>query len=145
MGFIQKLLGGIFSFLGSLFGAVAKLLGLKKSEYFLEMDDAQGTQAAAPPAAKPAPAEKAAETPAPAVAAAATPAETSAAAAAPATAAAAPAPAPAAPAPKPSAPEPAKETIFAANFALQMSGQNGRRRPGPSMNYFRDMAKQVKA
>ncbi|NJL20391.1 MAG: hypothetical protein HC895_05495, partial [Leptolyngbyaceae cyanobacterium SM1_3_5] len=39
--------------------------------------------------------------------------------------------------------EPSAEQTFAPKYLLGMSS-NGRRRPGPSLNYFRDMAKQVK-
>jgi hypothetical protein len=48
-----------------------------------------------------------------------------------------------APAPKSAAlVEPSAEPTFAPKYLTQMS-TNGRRRPGPSLNYFRDMAKQV--
>ncbi|MEB3826110.1 hypothetical protein [Phormidium sp. CCY1219] len=51
-GFIKKLFGGIFSFLGNLFG-------FKKSEYYLELDESKGEQPAAKAEPAPAPAPKA--------------------------------------------------------------------------------------
>lgn len=41
-------------------------------------------------------------------------------------------------------PGPVDTKTFAPNFLLSPSSQNGRRRPGPNMNYFLDMARQVK-
>ncbi|GAB4132937.1 MAG: hypothetical protein Fur0046_03220 [Cyanobacteria bacterium J069] len=151
MGLIKKLLGGLFSFLGGL----GKLLGLgKSSEYFLEAEpanDAAPAALTAPAAAAAAPAKAAAAKTAAApaeTAVAASPALDAATPAAevktngktPALAAAAPAPAPKA-APEPA---PAAEQTFAPNFVLLNSGRGGRRRPGPSLNPFLDMARQVR-
>ncbi|MBW4507053.1 MAG: hypothetical protein KME64_11125 [Scytonematopsis contorta HA4267-MV1] len=57
----------------------------------------------------------------------------------------APAAKPASPAPKPAAVTPAlpPETAFASKY-LVPTNTNGRRRPGPSMNPFMDMARQAK-
>lgn len=44
MGLIQKIFGGIFGFIASLFGSIAKVFGLGKSEFFMELtDDNQAT------------------------------------------------------------------------------------------------------
>ncbi len=120
MGLIKSIFGGLFAFLGSLFGVVGKLLGLGKSkeEYFLDLGGAD-TGAPAAPAAAPAPTAVAAP-PAPA-------------------AVAAPAPAPVAAAPKPQA-----TGTFAPNYLIAPSSNNSRRRPGPSLAGFKDMARQVK-
>lgn len=136
MGFINKLFGGLFAFLGAIFGGLSKLLGIgKKSEYFLEADASKEVK------------EKPAKTPAPAKASAKAPAAAKTAKAAPAPAASqngkVAAPAPAVAAAKPVAPaEPLPQT-FAPNFLIS-SGSNSRRRPGPSLNPFLDMAKQIK-
>ncbi len=113
MGLIKGIFGGLFAFLGSLFGVVGKLLGLGKSkdEYFLDL----GTTDAGAPAA-----------PAPA-------------APAPAPVTAAPTPAPVAVAPKPQA-----TSTFAPTYLIAPSTNNSRRRPGPSLSGFKEMARQVK-
>ena len=164
MGLVKKLLGGTLAFLGGVFGFLGGLLGLgKKSEYFMEFEEAKEEKAAAalPAASQPA---KAAAQPVPA--AKVEPVQP-APAAQPAKAEAKPA-TKEPPAPKPkvqvakiengkveqlseSAPaavpvgvaEPSAEQTFAPKYLVGMS-TNGRRRPGPSLNYFRDMAKQVK-
>lgn len=137
MGFISKLFGGIFAVLGAVFGGLFKLVGLgKKSEYFLEADAAKGAPAPASAPAKasaPAPA-KVAEAPAPA-------------------------PKPVAPAVASTNGKVAKTDAAVAaatpvaatepeikNFATTYSanGTSSRRRPGPSLNPFLDMAKQMK-
>lgn len=147
MGFIKKLIGGIFAFLGGLFGGLGKLVGLggSKSGYFLEADSDQSTVAAAS-----APAPAAATT-----VAAASKVKTDASLVS-ATVATEPSlngkvvaePVPAATKPAESAPAPvpvaaASTTTFAPNF-LVSANSGGRRRPGPSMNPFLDMARQVK-
>lgn len=171
MGLVKKLLGGTLAFLGGIFGFLGGLLGLGKTEYFREFEEATESATATLPASQPAKIT-AAPAPAPAKPAAkaeptvqpvaAKPAKAEAAPAAPAAAKAEP------PAPKPkvqvakiengkveqlseSAPaavpvgvvEPSAEETFAPKYLVGMS-TNGRRRPGPSLNYFRDMAKQVK-
>jgi hypothetical protein len=134
MGFINKLLGGLFSFLGSIF----KVFNIfKKSEYYLEAPELSSEPSAAPavkaeaakaqapaPEAKPAKAAKASsngkvEKPAATVAAAE-------------------------PVKVVPAPAPAPVTLFAPNF-LGTASSGGRRRPGPSLSPYMDMAKKVKA
>lgn len=131
MGFINKLFGGLFAVLGAIFGGLFKLIGLgKKSEYFLEADAAKGvpaeTKAPAPAKveAKPAPAAKTAAAPA-----ASTNGKV---------ADSAPVVAPA----KPVAVAEPQAVNFATNFSG--NGSSSRRRPGPSLNPFLDMAKQIK-
>ncbi|MBD2089287.1 hypothetical protein H6F67_05405 [Microcoleus sp. FACHB-1515] len=175
MGLVKKLLGGTLAFLGGIFGFLGGLIGLgKKSEYFMEMEEAKEETAATLPAASPAKAAAPAQ-PAPAAKAepkvepkveppvqpvsAAPPAKAE--AAKPAAKAEAPAPKPkvqvakiengkveqlseSAPAAVPvGVVQPSAEQTFAPKYLVGMS-TNGRRRPGPSLNYFRDMAKQVK-
>ncbi|WP_448598654.1 hypothetical protein [Thermoleptolyngbya sp.] len=139
MGLIKKLLGGLFSFLRGL----GKLLGLgKSSEYFLEAEPSDSSAPvvpvaeAAPPTAE---APAAAPVPGAAVAAVAPPA-TDVTTNGKAPAAAAPA---AAPKPAPEA-APATDQTFAPNFVFLSSSRSGRRRPGPSLNPFLDMARQVR-
>lgn len=141
MGLIKKLLGGLFSFLGGL----GKLVGLgKSSEYFLEAEPSNSAAPAAVTAAAAAPkAPAAAAAPVAAVAVAEPPAtDVTTNGKAPAAAAPVPAPAPAAK-PVPEA-APAAEQTFAPNFVLLNSSRGGRRRPGPSLNPFLDMARQVR-
>ncbi len=124
MGLIKS----IFGIIGGVFKAILSVFGIgKKSEFFMELDEASAPAAAPVVAPTPEPAKATAE---PAVA--------------PTTAS----PAPAAPAPKPSpaAPQTAKPAAsvpsFAANYLVGSTLPN-RRRPGPSLSPFRDMAKQV--
>lgn len=160
MGFITKLLSGIFAFLGGLFGSLGKLLGFKKSEYFLELDDSKGTKSAeSNPPAKAAPAEaqsassqaaqpqpaKASTVKKPAPQPVSQPAQAKKTEPSVAVAEANNNKAPSqekAPSQQPS--QPKVSPTFATDFAMQTPSSNGRRRPGPSMNYFLDMAKQVK-
>jgi hypothetical protein len=141
MGLIKKLLGGLFSFLGGL----GKLLGLgKSSEYFLEAEPSSSAAAAAPVAeAAPATTEAPVAAPAPAAAVAAVaPPATDVTSNGKAPAAAAPAPVPTA---KPTPEDkPAADQTFAPNFVVLSSSRSGRRRPGPSLNPFLDMARQVR-
>lgn len=144
MGFINKLLGGLFALIGGLFSTVGKVLGLgKKSEYFLEAEDEKGSTSVS---AKPQP-QVAQKTEAPAPTAKpqemttievpATSASLNGKIEVPKAAADA---APKNPAPVPEAP--AIKT-FAPNF-LVSNGSSSRRRPGPSLNPFLDMAKNMK-
>jgi len=144
MGFINKLLGGLFALIGGLLSTVSKLLGLgKKSEYFLEADSPQGSPAASP---KPQPqATKKVEAPAPTKKT-----QEQATIEVPATSASLNGKvkipqesydaAPKNPAPVPAAPE---VKTFAPNFLVGATS-SGRRRPGPSLNPFLDMAKNMK-
>ncbi|MGF1496117.1 MAG: hypothetical protein ACFB8W_04745 [Elainellaceae cyanobacterium] len=144
MGFISKLLRGIFSFVGGLFGSLAKLVGLGgKSDYFLELDEPQATEAQPATAAKPAE-----PTPAPAPAKPApAPQPARPQTAAPTAAQAAPQPAASANAATANAAatngKSEGEMTFAPNYMLSLSTNGGRRRPGPSLSPFMDMAKQV--
>ncbi|WP_017302790.1 hypothetical protein [Spirulina subsalsa] len=119
--FVKKLFGGLFSFLGG-------LLGGQKKSYYLELDDAGTPTAPAPVAAeKPAPAKApvapvAAEKPAPTKA--------------PVAPVAAEKPAPT------KAPEPPATGTFAPDYLLYTTTR-AKRRPGPSLKGFRDMARQV--
>lgn len=128
MGFLKS----IFGIIGGVFKAILGVFGIgKKSEFFMELDEsaAPAEAPAQPVAAQPAAAQ-------PAAAPTKAPTEV---AAQPAVAS--PAPAPAAPqVAKPAEPVPS----FAANY-LVGSTMPRRRRPGPSLSPFMDMAKQVKA
>jgi hypothetical protein len=140
MGLIKNIFGTIFGVIGGVFKAIFGIFGIgKKSEYFLEADDLdKGSapqaqpQAAAKvekPAAAPAPQESA---PAPAASAK--------------TEAPAAKPAEAAPAPKPVPVEPKPEPVgnFATDYLNAPSATMGRRRPGPSLSPFKDLAKDMK-
>ncbi|HEY9618737.1 MAG TPA: hypothetical protein V6C78_00125 [Crinalium sp.] len=146
MSFISKLIGGFFAFLGGFFKGLLGLVGVgKKSEYFLEAKDSEEAKPAPAPAPAPAKAEPVA-TPA---LASAEPTNGKAPVAAPA------APAPVAAAPTPAAPAPAPQPVaaasngssptktFAPDFLLTPSSSSDRRRPGPSLNRFIDMARKV--
>lgn len=137
MGLITKLFGGILAFLGSIF----KVFNIfKKSEYFLEADDAKSSVADVPPpkAVKPSSEKKSVEKQPAAAAAKAEPSNGKIAEPAATLAAAAPVNV------DPKVAEAFKSTeLFAPNY-LVSSGSNSRRRPGPSLNRFMDMAKQVK-
>jgi len=159
MGFIGKIFGAIVGFIVSVLTFPLKLFGFgKKSEYFLEDDSLKATSStpstiSATPEQKPssvASAEpKAQSTPEP-VAAQSSASE----------------PVPQADSKPASAPEPAMASVSeAAKQGAQQNGQvfskpvenvtfapeklltlkttGGRRRPGPSMSPFKDMAKQV--
>jgi hypothetical protein len=137
MGFIKTIFGSIFGLIGGLFKAIVGIFGIgKKSEFYLEADDADGgsSPAVAPQDVAPPATPKSATEPAAVTPAASTPA-------------AAPAPAqPEAPvaavAPAPAKPEPVGN--FATDYLNGSSGTMTRRRPGPSLSPFKDMAKQVK-
>lgn len=139
MGFIKKLFGGLFALLGALFGGIGGLLGLgKKSEFFLEADGASEAKAA--PVAKAAKVAKAEKVEAPA----AKPAKVEAVAPATASSNGKVAPtAPAAPAPVAAPVAVSGPKTFAPNFLTNTSA-GSRRRPGPSLNPYMDMAKKMK-
>jgi hypothetical protein len=140
MGLIKNIFGAIFGIVGSLLKAVFGIFGLgKKSEFYLEADEADSgstssaepkavtqQQPEAPSAQESTPTDKAAPAPA-----AATPE-------APAAIAAAPSSAP--------KPEPAPEPVgnFATDYLIAPSSVSGRRRPGPSLSPFKDLAKGMK-
>ncbi|MGJ3244694.1 MAG: hypothetical protein ACFE0I_01290 [Elainellaceae cyanobacterium] len=156
MGLIKKLLGGIFGLIKGIFGFLGGLLGIgKSSEYFLELDNSQdepksntdannngvasqkksATRATAPAQAKPAQSEAQPTVPS---------AKTSTSQPSPSKAQPKAQPKPAQVAASSSKPEPEMKT-FAPDFMLSLSTKNGRRRPGPSMNPFLDMAKDMKS
>ncbi len=165
MGFIKQLLNGLFSFLGGIFGGLAKLVGLgKKSEYFLEADPVDSAVVSAPAAQSVVAAEtssangksvapEAAIAPSTALITAEQGANNGSATAkkskvskkalkadaeaAKAESAQAPAPVAAAASSVP------VDVTFAPKYLMTANSRSGRRRPGPSMNPFRDMARQV--
>jgi len=145
MGFIKQLLGGIFSLLGSIFGGLAKLVGLgKKSEYFLEAEPVDSAAMSEPQAA--------ASTKASAVNSSGQSATAASNGSAASTskkkkiskkAAQAEAAASATPTPVAATPAVPVNVTFAPDYLITANSRSGRRRPGPSMNPFRDMARQV--
>jgi predicted lipid-binding transport protein (Tim44 family) len=129
MGLVKTIFGTIFGLIGGIFSAIGGLVGLgKKSEFYMELDESSGgSQPAIAPSA-PAPAAKAEPALAATPAAAPTQSQEPKAPAA--------AVAPAGPAP----------TGFASNYLTSVgTSLPRRRRPGPSLSPFRDMAKQVSA
>jgi len=126
MGLIKTIFGGIFGLIGGIFKGILGVFGIgKKSEFYMELDEA-----ATPTDSVPTPApkvESAVETASAPVAPAPKPAST---------------PSPAAPAVS-TAPAPPLPS-FAANYLGATPGALKRRRPGPSLSPFRDLAKQVK-
>ncbi|MBD2108847.1 hypothetical protein [Nodosilinea sp. FACHB-13] len=150
MGLIKSIFGAIFGLLGGIFKTVGGLVGLgKKSEFFMELDESESSAQPAPALTAPAKAESVA---APAKAATNALAKVSekATTKAPAKAlakAAAKAPAKAAPAPALVAMAPAEPapTAFASTYLTTVgTSLPRRRRPGPSLSPFLNMAKQVK-
>jgi hypothetical protein len=116
-----------------------KIFGSKKEEFFLEIDDSQGTPKAEAPAA-PAAAAPATEAPAaPTAQKSATAKPEAPKAAAPAAVAPVAPTAPAVPT-KPKAPEPV--VLFAPDNLLPLPNPT-RRRPGPNMASFLNMAQQM--
>ena len=140
MGFIGKIFGAIFGLIGTLFGAFGKVLGLgNKSDYYVEVDSSKGAEPA--PSVAPVAAAAVATSP---VAQAAAPESVK-------PAASAPAPAPTAVAASPVKQngkavengKAAENVTFAPDRLLTLSSTGGRRRPGPSLSPFKDMARQV--
>lgn len=159
MGFIKKIIGNLLAFLGGLFGSFGKVLGLNKSGYFLELDESKDESESSAPvktvststvststgsplngaSPKPEPAKSE-----PAKVQSAQPANETAAQISTVEQKDSDAPVPASkPAVSLNDSQPAP--TFAPEFLMSTASQNGRRRPGPSMNYFLDMAKKVKA
>lgn len=169
-GFIKKLFGGIFAFISGLIGgkksedgeALAAPKAKKSNGYYLELDETGNTKAEeAVKKAKPAKAESQAQAgkPEPVEKAVAVAEAVKAKLAAPekqpktekvkvataepqngkVTIEAQPNP----PAPNNGKVDPESERTFAPNYLLQ-TVNSSRRRPGPSMAMFRDMARQVK-
>jgi hypothetical protein len=136
MGLIKNIVGAIFGIISGIVKSVLGIFGIgKKSEYYLEADEADSSSAlqekpqAATKQEQPTPAQENASAPAQA-----TKTEAPAAEAKPA------------PAPKPVPVQPKPEPIgsFATNYLNAPSSSKGRRRPGPSLSPFKEMAKQVK-
>lgn len=142
MGLIKNIFGTIFGLIGGIFGAIGGLLGLgKKSDFFLELDE-KG-EAPQITEAKSAPEAKTAAASAPAKVEASTPAAAEK-TAAPAAKAPTPQPAMAA-APAKTAKTDDGPTNFATDYLVNPKLSNGsRRRPGPSLSPFKDLARQVK-
>jgi hypothetical protein len=119
MGIIKKIFGGIFAFLGG----ILKIFGIGQSEYFMEADDITPSVPATPPAPTLDPVASAeVETPAKIDV-------------------------PAPIAPTPSLPQPESTPVLMETFApkfLTPTSTGKRRRPGPSLGSFMDMARQVK-
>lgn len=140
-GFIKKLFSGILGFFTSLFGGILGLLtkpfrgkNPKGKEYFLELNESQDGQPAATDKAAPSKPVKEEKKPEPAQAKSASPK----------------APKPekktqpvAAGNPKSGQAEPQTEQTFAPKY-LMPSTNAYRRRPGPNMTMFRNMAREVK-
>lgn len=152
MGFIGKLIGGIFAFLGGIFKTIGGVFGIGKSDYYMEAAPSSQAESTVVKVEPPKPEKTEAVKPAPvaAVKEATAPASTevtsngSAPAAKPKAEKPKAAKTEEAPAkPRETAPAPQPVGNFATNYLLS-GNQNGRRRPGPSLDYFRDMAKQVK-
>lgn len=123
-GFIKNLFGGIFGFLG-------RLLGLKKSEYFLDLDSNPGKE---PAKAEPAKAQS--------LVAVAAPAKVETASSKPKKPE--PTPKPAVASTNGKVPIQAAPAItFSPNYLMPTPTAN-RRLPGANMNNFRDMARQMK-
>ena len=128
MGFVQSIFSTIFGIVGGIFKAILGLVGIgKKSEFYLELPEDQLVSSDQPAVVPPAPV-----TPSQTVAPPVEVKPTVATAVAP--------------------PQPTKAAVtpaisgFATNY-LMVPGAAlpSRRRPGPSLSPFLDMAKQVKA
>lgn len=136
MGLVKNIFAAIFGIIGSVLKGILGVFGIgKKSEFYLELDDAaiNNSPALEAPSQPPAPSKTEAAT-------------VTKAQAEPEPEVSTPQPSPAA-APQASAPsaKPASVPSFSANY---LGGTGGvamkRRRPGPSMSPFMDLAKQVK-
>jgi predicted lipid-binding transport protein (Tim44 family) len=145
MGLIKSIFGAIFGLIGGIFKTVGGLVGLgKKSEFYLEFTEAESgskPEAALAPAAKPAAKSAAKPAASDAVASTAKPV-----AVAPMTVAPAPAPVVAASVAQPAQPA-GPLPNFATDYVAAPTATSlpRRRRPGPSMSPFVDMAKAVKS
>lgn len=173
MGFIKRILVGFFTLLGVIIGSVAGALGLGKSEYFMEMGETDpDTTPAQVEAAKSTPNEPPSNAAAVKAEQTQRPSTPPPAVSTPGSAAPKPTPDIISPPkgeaqsiqtpaqPRTSEPSPSSVMVassaasdasskaeptesFAANHLLNRSTTGGRRRPGPSLNPFKDMAKEV--
>jgi hypothetical protein len=151
MDLVKKLVGSILAFVGGFFGFLTGLLGFKKSEYFMELEDGNEEKSVATALPKkanfPAPTTPKAIEPVPAT----EPVTVKAAKPSRTTPFAKSAKAPQLERAKQPAPQPVTkvvqptETNFATRYLMPIASQSDRRRPGPSLNPFIDMAKQVKS
>lgn len=134
-GFIKKLFGGIMNFLGGLFGSKktqeqpAANQKKKQGGYYLELDESQGKngEGATPPSVTTPTALKqspTSPTPAPQPTLESTTASMN--------------------GKREKTPAPGEDTETFAPKYLMPQATRGRRRPGPNMNTFRDLARQVK-
>lgn len=144
MGLIKTILGGIFGLIGSIFGGIAKIFGIgKQSEFFMELDDS-GNSAPEPQAAPQAPPVSKAEkvtAPGEGVDQSSEPSQASLQAqipSAPEDASLEKAPAVEATAAMPAIPNFATEYLVNPRI-----NRSPRRRPGPSLSPFKDMAKSM--
>ncbi len=157
-GFIKKLFSGIAAFFSGLFGGKKKSQDdgsaaptvKKGKDFFLELDEAETGKAKEAPAKKPEPAQAEGEASQPKPAAAKTAVAT---AESPKAEKSAPAKngkvepqpnPPAAVATNDKVGTESEEMTFAPNYLLSVTSKP-RRRPGPSLDMFRDMARGVKA
>ena len=139
MGLIKNIFGAILGVIGGVLKAIFGIFGIgKQSEYYLEADDADGgskpqeqPQAAVKKEKPAAPSQ--ASTPAPAKATKSqAPAEKAKPKAAPVAQ------------PVPVQPKPEPVGNFATDYLIVPSSTSGRRRPGPSLSSFKDLAKDMK-
>jgi predicted lipid-binding transport protein (Tim44 family) len=137
MGLIKNIFGAIFGVIGGAFKGILGLFGIGKSEYYLEAEDgASASQPQAQPKAAPQVEKPAAPQQKQSAASPAASAQTEAAAAE----------SQPAPAPKPVPVKPKAEPVgnFATDYLNAPSANMGRRRPGPSLSPFKDLAKDMK-
>jgi len=125
MGLVQRILGGFFSFLGALFGVITGLfrLGRTKDGFFLDLSPESdlSSNSVSPITVTP----NVVPIPSPAMP---TPRERK---------------VEITPPPAPVVPQPPAIQNFAPNYLIS-TGTISRRRPGPSLASFREMARQVK-
>ncbi|MEO0408943.1 MAG: hypothetical protein AAF289_16490 [Cyanobacteria bacterium P01_A01_bin.135] len=169
MGFVKRILVGFFTLLGVVIGSITNVLGLEKSEYFLEIKEEIGSESSAAATSTASSATSGSEATSPTAQRPAAPAP---AVSTPGSAAPKPTPdiisSPSSEAQsiqvpaQPRASESAASSVmvastgssdeassdshvepFAPNYLLNRSTTGGRRRPGPSLNQFKDMAKDV--
>jgi len=149
MGLIKKIFGALFSLIGGILRAIGGLFGLgKKSEYYVELDQASsGSQPSSSPKSGNAEGETAQVAPQmTAVASSSGLSSTSAATEAATTAKTEAKPQASTPKPSTTASSAAEPTgNFATEYLVNPRlNNNSRRRPGPSLSAYKDLARQVK-